>query len=307
MKKKYLIVLVLAILLPFIFQSCNPLPDPPSADFSASIINTSGDVSISFSDLSSNSPDQWDWYFEGGSPSSSTEENPTVTYSSSGTYEVTLTVKNDGGEDIITVYDYISIGEFNNPTWTDMEMTVGDITKSIPVDGYELFARINNTSMSYYAETYGSTYTGTQIGLLIYWENTVDLSEYSAWNLNVSSDFVFINITNYGTDDLYPLYVNYGTNQESVDYITIANDGYKKSTGYFDAYDYMEIRAKFASNQSSSVYWQEGYEFNLPWLSNQGLDLSNSYKKNEIGESSATNKDVKNQKAKSIIQSGIRK
>ena len=304
MKKKYLLNLTLAILVPFFFFSCEEEIDPPQPDFSATVSTSTSDISITFSDLSSKSPDEWLWTFEGGNPSTSTEQNPTVTYSSHGTFDVTLVATNEGGENEIVKYDYINIGEFNNPTWTEMDITVSSVTKTIPVDGSVLFANIDNSSMSYYAETYGATTSGNQIGLKIYWDSTADLSEYSAWNLIVNSDYVFINVTNNGSDDLYPFHVNYGTTAVSVDYITIENDGIKKSTGYYDAYNYMEIRAYFYSDQNSWVYWKEDTHFYLPWESNQGLNLSNSYKKDLNATQCTTSaKKAKNTEAKSIVQS----
>ena len=40
----------------------------------------------------------WNWEFEGGTPATSTDQNPTVTYSQAGTYDVRLTVTNADGE-----------------------------------------------------------------------------------------------------------------------------------------------------------------------------------------------------------------
>ena len=40
----------------------------------------------------------WNWEFEGGTPSTSTDQNPTVTYNEKGTYGVRLTVINSDGE-----------------------------------------------------------------------------------------------------------------------------------------------------------------------------------------------------------------
>ena len=40
----------------------------------------------------------WDWEFEGGTPATSTDQNPTVTYNEAGTFGVSLTVTNANGE-----------------------------------------------------------------------------------------------------------------------------------------------------------------------------------------------------------------
>jgi len=45
---------------------------------------------VKFTDKSANSPTSWLWSFPGGHPSSSTEQNPSVTYDSEGIYDVSL-------------------------------------------------------------------------------------------------------------------------------------------------------------------------------------------------------------------------
>lgn len=51
--------------------------------------------SIEFNDLSIGYPSSLEWTFEGGSPSTSTEQNPTVTYNESGQYNVILTASTE--------------------------------------------------------------------------------------------------------------------------------------------------------------------------------------------------------------------
>ena len=50
---------------------------------------------ISFKDASLGRPTYWRWTFEGGDPSISDKQNPTVTYSTAGKYKVTLVASND--------------------------------------------------------------------------------------------------------------------------------------------------------------------------------------------------------------------
>ena len=47
-------------------------------------------------------PTQWNWTFTGGTPSTSTAQNPTVNYSTPGVYDVTLTVTNNQGNSSTT-------------------------------------------------------------------------------------------------------------------------------------------------------------------------------------------------------------
>ncbi|MCS7072864.1 MAG: M43 family zinc metalloprotease [Bacteroidia bacterium] len=52
---------------------------------------------VQFEDYSTGQPHAWNWSFPGGTPSSSTDQNPVVTYSAPGNYAVTLTVTNQAG------------------------------------------------------------------------------------------------------------------------------------------------------------------------------------------------------------------
>ncbi|MBR1687954.1 MAG: PKD domain-containing protein [Prevotella sp.] len=64
---------------------------------------------VHFRDLSSGSPTRWLWEFEGGTPATSTEQHPTVTYAQTGTYGVKLTVSNDAGEHTATRAGYVVV------------------------------------------------------------------------------------------------------------------------------------------------------------------------------------------------------
>lgn len=81
-----------------------------NANFSASPTQVVQGGTINFSDLSTGSPNSWSWSFPGGTPSSSTQQNPTVTYNTAGTYNVTLTATNGiGSTDTETKTAYIHV------------------------------------------------------------------------------------------------------------------------------------------------------------------------------------------------------
>ncbi len=65
--------------------------------------------SVHFYDSTYNNPNHWNWYFPGGTPPSSTSQNPIVTYSTSGIYPVTLTAGNNIGQDTKTKTTYINV------------------------------------------------------------------------------------------------------------------------------------------------------------------------------------------------------
>lgn len=69
---------------------------PPSAAF-ATTSTVCTNQPASFIDQSTNVPTSWSWQFPGGNPSVSTLQNPSVTYTGSGTYTVTLVATNGVG------------------------------------------------------------------------------------------------------------------------------------------------------------------------------------------------------------------
>ncbi len=80
-----------------------------AASFSANPSNVFVGGSVTFNDLSVGNPTGWEWTFEGGDPSSSTEQNPVVTYNTAGTYDVTLMVTNSQGSNTMVKEDYINV------------------------------------------------------------------------------------------------------------------------------------------------------------------------------------------------------
>jgi PKD repeat protein len=86
-----------------------PYVEPPVADFEANVTTIEQGQQVSFTDLSTNDPTSWSWIFEGGTPGASTEQSPTVTYMVPGTYNVSLTVANAGGEDNVVKNAYITV------------------------------------------------------------------------------------------------------------------------------------------------------------------------------------------------------
>ena len=82
----------------------------PVANFDANRTRIPAGETVTFRNLSQNST-SWAWTFQGGEPSSSTDENPApVTYNNTGTYTVTLTASNrHGNEDTKTRTSYIEV------------------------------------------------------------------------------------------------------------------------------------------------------------------------------------------------------
>jgi PKD repeat protein len=64
---------------------------------------------IQFEDISYNGVESREWTFEGGTPSTSSIPNPTVSYDQPGVYNVTLTVSNAQGEETVVKNDFVNV------------------------------------------------------------------------------------------------------------------------------------------------------------------------------------------------------
>ncbi len=93
----------------FLTDDINTTLIAPTAGFELSSTNLCAPASISYNNTSSENGDSWLWTFEGGNPSSSTLENPNVTYDSSGHYAVTLIVTNAAGADTLHYDNYVMV------------------------------------------------------------------------------------------------------------------------------------------------------------------------------------------------------
>ncbi len=88
------------------------ISDPPVVNFSSNITEGCIDLEVSFQDLSENNPSEWEWHFPGGTPEFSSQQNPTVVYTTPGIYPVTLTATNAVGSSSITFDEYINAYDF---------------------------------------------------------------------------------------------------------------------------------------------------------------------------------------------------
>jgi serine protease len=82
---------------------------PPVSNFYAFPLNTCPNTAVNFYDSSLYVPTSWSWVFQGGSPATSTLANPTVSWSTAGTYSVSLTVTNANGTNAKTKLSYITV------------------------------------------------------------------------------------------------------------------------------------------------------------------------------------------------------
>jgi PKD repeat protein len=93
---------------------------PLIANFSASATTIDEGETVDFTDASTGTPTEWAWSFEGGTPNTSTDQNPSgITYNVAGKYTVSLTVTNLQGsntltrDSLITVISHVGVAEHN--------------------------------------------------------------------------------------------------------------------------------------------------------------------------------------------------
>jgi len=83
--------------------------------FSASTTQVALGSSVDFADGSFGDIASWSWTFEGGTPATSNQQNPTVTYNEVGDFDVTLTITNANGDsETLTKENYIHVAEAYN-------------------------------------------------------------------------------------------------------------------------------------------------------------------------------------------------
>lgn len=84
----------------------------PVADFIADRTYIAPGENINLKDLSKGNPHIFSWTFDGGSPTSSTKQNPTaIQYAMPGTYDIQLIVENSLGKDTIIKENYITVAK----------------------------------------------------------------------------------------------------------------------------------------------------------------------------------------------------
>ncbi|HEU4365733.1 MAG TPA: S8 family serine peptidase [Candidatus Krumholzibacteria bacterium] len=105
---------------------CSPLV---TANFSGAPTSGTAPLAVTFSDLSTGSPTSWSWNFcDGGT---STAQNPSHTYTTAGTYNVTLTASNACGSDAEVKNAYITVtgaGGWTTITYDNFESGMGSYT-----------------------------------------------------------------------------------------------------------------------------------------------------------------------------------
>jgi M6 family metalloprotease-like protein len=181
--------------------------NPPVANFTASSTTITAGQSVTFTDTSTNNPTGWSWSFNGGTPSSSTSQNPTVTYNTAGTYSVSLTASNSAGSNTNTKANYITV----NP------VTVSYCSLSSTDWSYEWIAGIQIGSINNTSGGSGySDYTGL----------STNLTRGAAYNITLTPGF-----SSSSYDEYWTVWIDYNGDGDFADAGEEAFKGYGSGGG----------------------------------------------------------------------------
>ena len=116
----------------------------PTTEFAADHTIIPSGCQVNFKDLTSGVPSHWQWSFPGGTPSTSTEKNPSgIEYNTFGTFDVQLIATNTAGTQTLVKSGYIQVSDTIKPVpgfkatplaFCDLSQIVQftDTTKSCP-------------------------------------------------------------------------------------------------------------------------------------------------------------------------------
>jgi PKD repeat protein len=141
-------------------QSYNCSSLPPVASFSANDQSICLGTTINYTDASTNDPTNWAWTFPGGTPASSTVQNPSVAYSTPGTYNAQLIASNGDGADTILFTNYITVNPApNTPVISDNAGTLESSQLGSGNQWYLNGVAIGGATNDTYSPTQGGSYT----------------------------------------------------------------------------------------------------------------------------------------------------
>ncbi|NMD01393.1 MAG: PKD domain-containing protein, partial [Bacteroidales bacterium] len=199
--------------------------------------------SVNFTDIT-NGATSWSWQFEGGSPATSTVQNPTnIVYNQQGTYRVSLTTTTPlAGTQTIEKVGYITVlpGSPNVSIWCDdfsntsnwsiinhsgAANQVWKITTAAPTGSYSATnpGKVNSTSGGNYAlfDSDGLTTTNVEQWSSIQTTSGVNCSNYGqvilkfteAYTKFYDSTLLYVSTDNFATSTRYVLHDGFANNQ----------------------------------------------------------------------------------------------
>jgi len=137
-----------------------------NANFTANVTSLCEDGQVQFTDNTTGGATSWNWTFEGGTPETSTTQNPLVTYNTAGNFDVTLVAGNGTGSNSVKKSEYITV----NPKPAAATAIVGSH------QGCQGYAEIYTIDPINFATAYVWTIDPEVAGTVIQDENTITVA-----------------------------------------------------------------------------------------------------------------------------------
>jgi PKD repeat protein len=260
------------------------------ADFSSSKKVVCPGGTITFNNESYNPPfDSVLWTFEGGTPASSTEELPEVTYNAEGVYDVSLTVFANGSSVSETKSEFISV------------LPETGATQSLFIEGFESVTTLNETEWTENSFDEENLWTlmsfpaldGMGSAALTNFDNTMDTKDelysplidiYQANNIWLSFFYAFAGKSSEINDELQ-LQINKGCSNFWLTKLTLTGTELETANPQTSNFIPAEQEWKNVSISIPSSYYTEDFRFRFVFNSHGGNNLFIDNILLDVGES----------------------
>lgn len=163
----------------------------PIANFNVSENQIKIWETVNFFDASINQPVEWEWFFEGGEPEVSTDSEPEVLYKEVGSYRVELVVRNEKGESVKEMENFIEVSEYQNYFGLFQDSRDGQEYKTIGIGNTIIMAE-NLRYVTDGAVFYDNNpVNGSVYGLLYTWETALEACP-TGWRLPTRNEYDMI-------------------------------------------------------------------------------------------------------------------
>jgi PKD repeat protein len=214
--------------------------------------------SVTFTNLSINATDYvWDF---GDNLANSVEMNPTHHFLSNNTFNVSLAATGPGGtksiSNKVTITNVQGSITYYNTTQTSLTITVNGQTQTAATNASVTFYGSPNSTATGTALAFGTTSNGAQVGLKLSISiNDTFTATGKSVNLQIGSSFFFLQLKNSWTYPITKVYINYGLADQTLDNITIPNDGQTYGLGYYKGLSNSNVRFENGTHiWSSNIY-----------------------------------------------------
>ena len=235
--------------------------------------------SITFTDMSFNAVTGWNWTFAGGTPSTSTSQNPGVIYTTPGTYTVTLTATDGGTSDVETMTNYITVLPNGNtlPYFEGFE----NITNLSATPNWI----VDNPSGNAWNITTSAAHTGSKsakltnlgqaagsIDQLI--SSAIDLSSVDTTNgVTLSFRYAYKKASSTSTDILRVYFTaNCGDTwavRKTLSATTMSGSSFQASSWTPTANDWITVHM----TNVTSLFWNENFRYKFEFTANGGNNI----------------------------------